>query len=198
MAVELPAKQKLSISSPATRVLATVPSPRRVEPTSSASDSGLSGPEQRILDAIALEESVGVNEPEQTAVAFLAGYTFGGGGFNNPKGSLRSKGLVEYRGNRIVLTEAGRSVANRPEAALTTQELHQRVMNILPGPERKLLGVLLEVYPNDITNEELAERSGYEHGGGGFNNPRGRLRSLGLVEYIPGGKVKAKPLLFLE
>jgi hypothetical protein len=36
------------------------------------------------------------------------------------------------------------------------------------------------------------------HGAGGFNNPRGRLRSLGLIEYVPGGKVKARSLLFLE
>lgn len=159
-------------------------------------DVMLSGPEQRILDAIAWMESIGVMEPEQTAVAFLAGYTFGGGGFNNPKGSLRSKGLLEYRGDRIALTEGGRGLAHSPDVTLTTEELHKKVLDRLPGPERKLLAVLLERNGEEITNEELAERSGYTFGSGGFNNPRGRLRSLGLIEYVPGGKVKARSLLF--
>ncbi len=72
-------------------------------------ENGLSGPEQRIIDAIAWMESIGIDEPEQTAVAFLAGYTYGGGGFNNPRGALRTKGMVDYRGDRIALTEAGRA-----------------------------------------------------------------------------------------
>lgn len=158
----------------------------------------LTGPEQRILNAIAWMESIGINEPEQTAIAFLADYRFGGGAFNNPRGSLRMKGLVEYVGNKIVLTESGRQVARIPEIPLTTEELHKKVIGRLPGPERKLLNVLLEVYPNEISNEELAERSGYTFGAGGFNNPRGRLRSLGLIEYVPGGGVKAKSLLFID
>lgn len=158
----------------------------------------LTGPEQRILNAVAWMESIGVSEPQQTAVAFLAGYTYGGGGFNNPRGSLRTKGLVEYRGDRIALTDAGREYAQIPETPLTTEALHGKVLSILPGPERKLLTPLLEAYPNEISNEELAERSGYTFGSGGFNNPRGRLRSLGLIEYLPGGKVKAKSLLFIN
>jgi hypothetical protein len=58
--------------------------------------------------------------------------------------------------------------------------------------------VLLEIYPEEISKNELAERSGYAPGSGGFNNPCGRLRTLGLVEYPSPGKVKAKSLLFLE
>jgi hypothetical protein len=158
----------------------------------------LSGPEQRVLNAIAWMESIGNNEPELTAIAFLAGYTFGGGGFNNAKGSLRTKGLVEYRADKIVLTDGGRALAQMPEGALTTQDLHKKVLGILPGPEQKLLKPLLEAYPNDLSNEELAEQSGYALGAGGFNNPKGRLRSLGLVEYPGKGRVKAKSLLFLD
>lgn len=45
-------------------------------------------------------------------------------------------------------------------------------------------------------NEELAARAGYALGGA-YNNPRGRLRSLGLIEY-QSGLVVPKPLLFLE
>jgi len=171
--------------------------PAAKEPESIPSE-GISGPEQRIINAIAWLESLGIDKPEQTAVAFLAGYTYGGGGFNNPRGALRTKGLLEYHGNRIALTESGRSIAAIPDVPLTTEGLHVRVLSVLPGPEQKLLNVLLEIYPEEISKNELAERSGYAPGSGGFNNPCGRLRTLGLVEYPSPGKVKAKSLLFLE
>ena len=141
---------------------------------------------------------MGIAEPEQTAVAFLAGYTYGGGGFNNPRGSLRTKGLVAYRGDRIALNDAGRAVAEVPNTPLTTEELHAKVLAVLPGPEQKLLKILIEIYPEEIAKDALAERSGYAPGSGGFNNPCGRLRTLGLAEYPSPGKVKAKSLLFFE
>jgi hypothetical protein len=158
----------------------------------------LSGPEKRILNAIAWCESIGIAEPEQTAVAFLAGYTYGGGGFNNPRGSLRTKGLVDYRGSCIALTDDGRAFAEVPAAPLTTEEMHRRVMEILPGPERKVLTPLLYAYPKDMGNEQLAQESGYTAGSGGFNNPKGRLRSLGLIEYPTSGRARARDILFVD
>lgn len=168
--------------------------------SASEKDAGaeLSGPEQRILDAIAWLEQVGVVEPEQPAVAFLAGYTYGGGAFNNPRGRLNVRGLVEYRGDRIRLTEAGRGLANTEERALDIDELHRRVLNRLPGPEQRVLKPLLMAYPEPLSNEDLARASGYTPNAGAFNNPRGRLRSLGLIEYPRPGAVVARPLLFLE
>jgi hypothetical protein len=198
MAVEMPIKQKVVIAAPSpVQVRSVLPIAPKTPPSSVVAD-GLSGPEQRILNAIAWMESLGIAEPEQTAVAFLADYTYGGGGFNNPKGSLRTKGLIEYRGDRMALTDQGRSLAATPEVPLTTEELHHKVLNRIPGPEQKLLRPLLEVYPNDISKEDLAERSGYKAGTGGFNNPCGKLRTLGLVEYPSPGRVKAKSLLFLN
>ncbi len=78
-------------------------------------DSDLTGPEQRILDAIAWLESIGVDSPEETAVAFLAGYRIGGGAFNNPRGRLRIKGLIDYVGSgclRLTDREANPSTAH--------------------------------------------------------------------------------------
>lgn len=156
---------------------------------------GLSGPEQRILDAIALSESIGVTEPEQTAVAFLAGYTYGGGAFNNPRGSLKTKGLVEYRGSKMALTDDGRSVANTPEMPLTGDMLREKVLSILPGPEKKLLISILESYPHAISNSQLQSETGYAEGGA-FNNPKGKLRTLGLIDYPSPGHSRAKDFLF--
>lgn len=156
---------------------------------------GVTGPMQRILDAIAWMESIGVPEPEQTAVAFLAGYTIGGGAYNNPRGALRTAGLIDYRGDRLVLTDAGRAAANVPDGILSNEELHQRILERLPGPEQRILRVLLQCWPRDLCNEDLARAAGYEPGGGAYNNPRGRLRSLGLIEYQQG-MVRARDILF--
>lgn len=175
------------------------PPKERTIGTATSAPSSLTGPEQRIVDAIAWLESIGVDTPEQTAVAFLAGYTFGGGGFNNPRGALNTKGLVEYvAGNRIRLTDAGRQHAHPPDAALTTKELHRAVLDRLPGPEQKILKVILDHYPESITNEQCASESGYTVGAGGYNNPRGRLRTLGLIDYPEGGKVRARDILFID
>ncbi len=160
-------------------------------------DGSLTGPEQRILDALAWLESIGIERPEQTAVAFLAGYTIGGGAWNNPRGALRTKGLIEYSGDALLLTDGGRSFARFPDVALTTEELQRRVLERLPGPESRILRVLIDAYPKGLANDELARAAGYEPGGGAYNNPRGRLRSLGLIEYR-AGEVIARPVLFLE
>lgn len=158
---------------------------------------GLTGPEQRILDAIAWLESIGVDAPEQPAVAFLAGYKFGGGAYNNPRGRLNQRGLVEYRpGGLIALTDQGRELANFPSALASNSELHDRVLQRLAGPEQRLLRPLLNAYPQPMSNTDLAAAAGYTAGAGAFNNPRGRLRSLGLIDYPTPGMVVAKSLLF--
>lgn len=180
--------------------------PRVIKPTAprgaqaaAADGEPLSGPEQRILDAIAwLEVTNQAAQQDQAAVAFLAGYTVGGGAFNNPRGRLHSRGLIEYRGGALALTDAGRAVAAAPTVALTAAELHERVLSRLPGPEAKILRALLDAYPKEVENADLARRAGYEPGGGAFNNPRGRLRSLGLASYPRQGFVVAAPVLFPE
>lgn len=164
-----------------------------------APSAGMTGPEQRIVDAVAWFESIGVDTPEQPAVAFLAGYSYGGGAYNNPRGRLNQKGLVEYVANgRIALTDAGRQVANKPGTPATTSELHERVLSRLGGPEQRLLRPLLSAYPKALSNDDLARAAGYTPGAGAYNNPRGRLRSFGLIEYPQPGQVVARALLFPE
>ena len=163
----------------------------------SVDGQALTNPEQRVVDAIAWMMGIGINEPNKTAVAFLAGYTYGSGGFNNPCGSLRVKGYIRYMsGEKIVLTEQGYALANVPQESLTNEELHRKVIERLPGPEQRLLRPLIDAYPNDMADEELAEIARYTAGSGGFNNPKGRLRTLGLVEYTAPRRVRASQVLF--
>ena len=159
-------------------------------------DPALTNPEQRILDAIAWFESIGIMEPRQEAVAFLAGYTFGGGAFNNPRGRLNTRGFVAYRGKGITLTAAGRNLANAPEKPLTIADLHERVMVVLPRPHQDILRYVIDCYPSMVSKEILSKEVGRR--GGAFNNPLGRLRTLGLIDYPEKGSVRAESFLFME
>lgn len=180
------------------RTATLAPAPRNSIQDQPPGNIDLSGPEQRILNALAWLEGIGVERPETNAVAFLAGYKPGGGAFNNPKGSLRSRGLIEYApGKRVSLTDAGRVHAQSPDAPLDTSELHRQALERLGGPETRILTPLLEAWPGSLSNAELADAAGYGAGGGAFNNPRGRLRTLGLLDYPEPGQVRACDLLFL-
>ena len=167
------------------------PPPMAREPAA----AGLTGPEQRIVDAIAWMNAIGVAEPDQRAVGFVAGYSIDGSAYKSPRAALRTKGLVDYLGDCIALTDAGRKAARAPASPATRSELHLRVLAMLPGPETKLLTEVLAVYPNAISNEDLGKRTGYSIDGSAFKSPRARLRTLGLVEYTAAG-VRARDFLF--
>lgn len=159
----------------------------------------INGPEQRILDAISFLNGIGVDEPEDSAVAFMARYAPSGGGYLNPRGHLRKRGLIEYHDGKrltLVLTPTGRSVAAIPPHDITHDTLQARVLEVLPGPERKLLSALINAWPKALTDEELGAITNYAPGGGGFLNPKGRLRTLGLTEYPSKGQSRARDILF--
>jgi hypothetical protein len=159
---------------------------------------GISGPEQRILDAIRWFEVIGIEEPEQVAVSFFAGYSMKSSSYANPRGSLNRKGMIRLVvGGCIGLTDDGRSAANAPGIDPTNAALQQAVLDKLAGPEQKLLRPLLQVYPDGMASKDLAEESGYSLTSSSFANPRGRLNSYGLTE-IRDGKIYARSVLFPE
>jgi hypothetical protein len=177
-----------------------LPTPRKPAPVRNAlppqPKDDISNPEQRILNAIAWFESIGIYEPRQEAVAFLAGYTYGGGAFNNPRGRLNTRGFVSYKGKCIALTDTGRQYADQPDSPLTEADLHQQVLSVLPKPHRAIMEALLPYRHTPISKEQLSEMVGRR--GGAFNNPLGRLRSMGMIDYPERGTVAVQSFLFME
>lgn len=159
-------------------------------------EGDVSTPERRVLDAIAFMASIGVKQPAKEPVAFLAGYTPSSGSFKNAAGQLRSKGLVEYPGGNIELTSDGWKITIAPDRLTDHAELHERIMQKLPSPERKLLELLIQSPDTAISDQELALAAGYTPTSGSFKNARGRLRTFGLVTYPRPGHTQAAPLLF--
>jgi hypothetical protein len=169
----------------------------KMRPAVQPSNDGLTGPEQRILDAIAWFEAIGVADPEQPAVAFLAGYSFKSSSYTVPRSILARKQTVEYMANgRIQLTPKGRALAHDTDTPATNAGLHHMIYAKLPGPEGRLLRPLIEAYPDAMTNEDLAHDAGYSAASSSYSVPRSRLKSFGLIEYPASGQVRARDILF--
>lgn len=178
------------------------PKPIPSRPASPAAMNGdLSGPQQNILNQLAELEALGIKTPERSQLSLMAGYTnWRSGGFSEPLGDLIENGLAYPPGpGRVALTEDGRSKARQVEVPLSAEELHERLCRKLGGPEEKLLREIIAVYPEAISKEELGAKLGYTNvRSGGFSEPVGRLRALGIIEYPQSGYVKAADWLYLN
>lgn len=166
-------------------------------PTPVENNGDLTGPEKKILVALAQLRSIDKHTPPKEMVAGWAGYSPIGGAFGNPLGALRSKGLVQYPSPGVVqLTTEGLSqVGEQPVP--DQEEMQERILKVCSGPERKILAALLNHGAEEIPKAELAERSGYSVIGGAFGNPLGALRTKGFLDYPRPGVVKAADWLFL-
>ncbi len=153
--------------------------------------AGVSNSQRRILRALAELEAIGKESAPREIVAFWAEFKPTGGGFNNYLGGLRTAGLIDYpRSGEVQLTPAGWEAIGShapPEA----EEIFKRVDSLLLSSQRRILQALRENYPGSLTREQLAESSGFEPTGGGFNNYLGAMRTAGLIEYPGQGQVKA-------
>jgi hypothetical protein len=159
----------------------------------------VSAPQQRILDALAWLESVGIDQASRVQLAVLADQSPKSSGYTNNLGALRSAGLIDYPATgAVALTDGGRAAARAPDRPPTTDDLHRTLETKLPAPQWRILRALIETYPRDMTRHQLAEASDQSPSSSGYTNNLGALRSLGFIDYPGTGRVLAKPVLFLE
>lgn len=184
---------------PRPRVVGSTPAaePRAIEVTDQ--DPELTGPQRKILGALAKLEALGLVRPDKSQVGAFSGYSPKSSTFRTYMGQLSTADLVTYPSPGLVsLTDAGRKAAGRVETPPTLEDLHAAWFGILDGPRGKLLTEVIRAHPRALTNEKLAERSGYSAASSTFRTYRGTLSSLGLIEYPEPGVVQATPLLFPE
>lgn len=180
------------------RSVAVRPAPvPRVSPL--VGDGTLTGPELKILRALAELRALGLYPADKRQLGFLAGYTnIRSGGFSEPFSRLNVGGYIVAERGKVEITEAGVREAGDVEAPQTSAELQERILAKLTGPEQKLLKVLLQHYPAKATKEWLGEQCGYTNiRSGGFSEPISHLNVLGLIE-SSRGEVAASRALFLE
>ena len=155
--------------------------------------------EQKILDAIAEMEAIGVDKPPRVQVALMADYTnLASRGFVNSMSSLRTAGLIDYpNSDSVSFTSEGRKHANPVESPRSLRELHQKIISTLGPAHGKILRVLIDAYPDEIERTELGAKSGYTNlASKGFVNSVSKLRTLGFLDYPSTKTAIATPMLF--
>ncbi|MER9961690.1 hypothetical protein NKJ72_12095 [Mesorhizobium sp. M0045] len=150
----------------------------------------------RILVALRDLEAIGQTAPDKQVVAWFADASPKSSAFANNLGSLRSSGVIDYPGQgTVALTDVGRNAV--PERNAPT---HEHIMGLVAGKLtpalRRMLDAAVAVYPGAISTADLAEAAGASPTSSAFANNRGRLRSLGLIDYPSSGQVRAADLLF--
>ncbi len=157
----------------------------------------LSRTQQKILNVAAWIQQYGVAPIPVGMLAAHAGYSVGGGAFNNLLSRLNVLGFIRRPGGGMIeLTSMGEAVA-RPEEHIDGDVLESWYAKI-GNSKARMLKLLVDDYPNVYTKSELAEKLGEAAGGGAFNNKVSALKTLGLVEYPAPGMVKASELLFVD
>lgn len=141
----------------------------------------LSGPERKILDALAWWMAVGVESPSIEQVGIVAGYSPSGGSFGTYLSRLSSAGLIQRDRGIVFATGPGRDRAQPVGKPPTLAELHDRVRAVLDGPGRKIIDVILAAGGTPVTTECVGSQAGYEPSGGSFGTYLSRLSTLGLI-----------------
>lgn len=188
-------QQRQRASAPVRKPVA-VSSSGGVDDLVAANNNGtLSRPEQQIVDSIAWWNNVGVNQPEKSCVAVIAGRKIRSSGVRNLFSQLSKGGYVEYPAPGCVcLTDDGARTANKPSTLGSIDELHGALRAVMNGPQREIFDVVVGVYPESITTEDLADRIGRQASSSGMRNLYSSLRKLGVIE--SKAPIRATKLVF--
>lgn len=170
-----------------TKPIATAVAARNVGAVDRAGE--LSGPQRKILDALAWWAAIGVEEPTNEQVAAVAGYTPSGGSFGTYLSGLSTAGLIARASRRVTLTPEGQQHAEPPVQPPGLVDLHERIRGILDGPGRKIFDAVVtrvEGGQDAIAAGDIAADAGYEPTGGSFGTYLSRLSTLGLIRRQKG------------
>ena len=168
--------------------------PRASAPAENGDEKPLLAGERKMLEVLAIFPD-GRSESQLGA---LAGYAPGGGTFGNYRRRLLRDSYMEPRGDGgFIITQKGLDYFDGtfPQGPSTPEELRDMWHAKLLAGERKMHQVLLDVYPEELTLEELGERSGYESGGGTFGNYKRKL-TRNAIAVENRGKIKAADCFF--
>ena len=178
--------------------LTTAPASASVQ--SARTTDGISGPQQRMLDALAWLDSVGAPGARWSVLAFLSKQSPKSSGFEKNVSTLRTAGLIQGNGKTqpFNLTEQGQPLANWPTAPATSEDLHRAIYEKISTPQERMLRALIEVYPRNLTWDELAARGEQSPLSSGFEKNVSTLKSYGLIDGGRGTGFVALAHLFLE
>jgi len=129
----------------------------------------------RILQALAMYHGRTLSKRR---ISLLTGYRISGN-FANALSELRSANRIEGIGDEIRITDQGLKDVGSFKELPTGLDLRNYWIARTSKAASAILRLLCEVYPNTLSKEEIAERSGYQISGN-FANALSELRGLGF------------------
>lgn len=81
----------------------------------------------------------------------------------------------------IISADGRAAIADGYEPLPTGQALVDYWLARLDKAQRSIVSALLDVFPENLTHDELAEATGYSPTSGGFKNALSKLRTLELI-----------------
>ena len=170
---------------------------RPVTPQPTYQRDGISAPQQRLLDVLAQFDTYGNHQLNRTTLAVQSGVSSKSSGFRNNLSVLRSAGLIDYPdGDTVRLTDQGRSAANHPTRARTLIEYHEQWFQMVSNPQAAILRHLISNHPGSVSRSNLAKAVNASENSSGYRNSLSVLRTMGAIEYLSAGQIKASAILF--
>lgn len=165
------------------------PPPRRVE-TAGSSEVGTGGL-RRILIALA-QRPQGMSARQ---IGVRAGLSSKSGSFNTYLSRARTNQWISGDRNHVQITDDGIAALGDFDPLPTGDALLQHWLRDLgDSGASRILSALAEVYPQELSKSEVAERAELSGTSGSFNTYLSRLRSLELI--AGRGELKASDELF--
>lgn len=175
------------------------PSPvtsRETRVESPAGASGVSRPQQRMLNAMAQLAAMGLARAPRTIVAAMSGQSPSSSGFEKNMSTLRSSGYIHYPdADSLALTAEGSAIADAGRIPLSLADLHGSVRDLVSGPQWRMLEALISAYPDSMDRGALAAQSNQSVTSSGFEKNLSTLRTLGFITYPSSSEAVATELL---
>ncbi len=91
---------------------------------------------------------MGLTQLHKTQVAAIAGVSPNSGTYANNLGRLRTLGMIEYpQGGYVAFTPEGEQAARFPATPPTVRDLHEAWLEIVTGPQQKIMRAVIAAYP---------------------------------------------------
>lgn len=173
---------------PLLRAAPSVPprSPSRAKPIAPAGDGELTGPQLKLLQALAWWAHMGHETVHRRQAAAIAGWKPTGSNLKDRLSELKTRGLVDYPSTGFVfLTPAGAAAAPAPDMSA---DMIDGLRGVLTGPQLAVFNVLLE-NPGELERAALAELLGWQPEGSNIKDRLSELKGMEIVTYPSRGVV---------
>jgi Mn-dependent DtxR family transcriptional regulator len=155
----------------------------------------MTGGKQKIVDAIANLNALGVEKPTIIQVALFNGVSHTTGTFKQNIRELVGMGLIERDAEGVELTSQGKAVAAEPDTDRTDNPI-AFWKEKLGSSRAAVLQLIVDAFPKSIERESIAQKLGKSPTTGTFKQDLRDMRSYGLIEFKPDGAVRANDVLF--